>query len=66
MFNVKMDFSYESQWILDGHKTSSLIGSTLSGTASKNARIAFTCASLNGLEVFVADIIKFLLPTSFI
>ena len=52
-----MDFTRKARWVLDGHKTPNPIGSTHAGVASRDSiRIAFTCAALNGLDVFAADV----------
>ena len=56
MFDVKMDFTRKTRWVLDGHKILSPDGFTYSGIVSReSARITFTCATLNGLYVFAAD-----------
>ena len=52
-----MDFTRKARWVLDGHRTPDLIGSTFAGVVShESVRIAFTYAALNGLQVFAADI----------
>ena len=52
-----MDFSRKSRWVLDGHKTPDPVGSTHAGVASRDSvRIGFTCAALNGLDAWAADI----------
>jgi hypothetical protein len=52
-----MDFTGKARWVLDGHKTPNSIGSAHARAASRDSiRIAFTCAALNGLDVFAADI----------
>ena len=57
IFDVKMDFTRKARWVLDGHKTPSVEGSTYAGVVSRESvRIALTYASLNGLQVFAADI----------
>ena len=57
VFDVKMDFTRKARWVLDGHKTPSPSGSTYADVVSReSARIAFTHAALNGLDVFAADI----------
>jgi hypothetical protein len=57
VFDVKMDFTRKLRWVLDGHKTPDPIGSNYAGVVSRESvRIAFTYATLNGLEVFAADI----------
>ena len=57
VWDVKMDFTRNARWVLDGHKTPDPIGSTYAGVVSRESiRIAFTYAALNGLDVFAADI----------
>ena len=57
VFDVKMDFTRKARWVLDGHKTPSPIGSTYAGVVSRESvRIAFTCAALNDVDIFAADI----------
>jgi len=57
VFDVKMSFERKARWVLDGHKTPDIIGSTYAGVVSRESvRIAFTYAALNGLDVFAADI----------
>ena len=53
MYNVvKMDFTRKARWVLDGHKTPNMMGSTYAGVVSQESiLIAFTYAALNGLEV---------------
>ena len=57
VWDVKMDFTRKAKWVLDGHKTPDPIGSTFAGVVPRESvRIAFTNATLNGLQVFAADI----------
>ena len=57
VFDVNMDFTRKSRWVLDGHKTPDPIGSTYAGVvSSESVRINFTYAALNDLEIFAADI----------
>jgi hypothetical protein len=57
VFDVKMDFTRKARWVLDGHKTPDIVGSTYAGVVSRESvRIAFTYAALNGLKVCAADI----------
>ena len=50
-------FHKEDRWVLDGHKTPDPIGSTYAGVVSRESvHIALTCAALNGLNVFAANI----------
>ena len=59
IFTVKMDFTRKARWVLDGHKTPSVDGSTYAGVVSRESvRIMFTYAALNGLDVFAADILN--------
>ena len=52
-----MDFTRKARWVLDGHRTPDPIGSTSAGVVShESVRIAITYATLNGLQVFAADI----------
>eukprot|EP00957_Ditylum_brightwellii_P135660 10345167-Ditylum_brightwellii.AAC.1 len=52
-----MDFTRKARWVLDGHKTPDPAGSTYVGVVSRESvRIAFTCAALNSLDVWAADI----------
>lgn len=58
VFDVKMDLTRKSRWVLDGHLTE-LPGniSTYAGVVSRESvRIALTYAALNGLDVTAADI----------
>ena len=55
--DVKMDFTRKARWVLDGHKTPDLIGSTYTGVVSRESvRKALTYAALNDLDVFAANI----------
>ena len=64
VFDVKMNFTRKTRWVLDGHNTPDPIGSTYAGVVSRESvRIAFTYAALNGLDVFVADIRNAFLQT---
>jgi hypothetical protein len=57
VFDVKMDFIQEARWVLDGHLTPDVAGSTYAGVVSRESvRIALTYASLNGLQVGAGDI----------
>ena len=57
VFDVRMDFTRKSRWVLDEHKNPNPIGSTYTGVVSRESvRIAFTYAALNNLDVFAADI----------
>ena len=57
VWDVKMDFTRKARWVLDGHKTPDLDGSTFAGVVSRElVRIAFAYAALNGLDIFAADI----------
>ena len=57
VFDVKMDFTRKARWVLDGHKTPDIAGSTYAGVVSRESvRIAFTYAALNGLSIWAADI----------
>ena len=57
VFDIKMDFTRKARWVLDGHKTPSPASSACAGIVSRESmRIAFTCAALNRLDAFAADI----------
>jgi hypothetical protein len=57
VFDVKMDFTRKARWVLDGHRTPDVTGSTYAGVVSRESvQIALTYASLNGLQVCAADI----------
>ena len=57
VWDVKMDFTRKARWVLDGHKTLDPIESTYAGMVSRESvHIALTCATLNELDVFAADI----------
>ena len=52
-----MDFTCKARWVLDGHKTPDMEGSTYAGVVSRESIwIVFLYAALNGLDVFSADI----------
>ena len=54
MFDVKMDFTRKSRWVLDGRNTPHLEGSTYSGVASREIfRIALTYGALNDIDVLL-------------
>ena len=55
--DVKMDFTWKARWVLYGHKTPDPIGSMFAGVVSRESvRITFTYATLNGLDIRVANI----------
>jgi hypothetical protein len=57
IFDVKMDFTWKARFVANGAKTPDLTSSTFAGVVSKETvRIAFAYASLNGLNLFAADI----------
>ena len=57
VWDVKMDFTRKARWVLDGHKTPEPEGSTYASVVSRESvRIALTYATLNGIDVFAADI----------
>ena len=57
VFVAKMDFTRKARWVLNRHKTCSPAVSTYDVVVSReSARIAFTYAALNRLDVFAADI----------
>ena len=52
-----MDFTRQVIWVLDGNKTPDPVGSTCKGVVSReSARIFFTSAALNGVDVCAVDI----------
>ena len=52
-----MDFTRKARWVLNGHNTPDLIGSTYAGVVSRESvRIALSYAALNDLNVFAANI----------
>ena len=56
-FDVKMYFTRKARFVLDGHTTPNPIESTYPGVVShESVKIAFTYATLNGLNVFAGDI----------
>ena len=59
IFDVKMDFTRKAHFVLDGHKTPDPEGSTYAGAVSRElTRIAFTYAALNGIDIWMADILN--------
>ena len=57
MFDVKMNFTRKSKWVLDGHTPPDNIGSTYVGVVPRESvRISFTYVTLNCLDVFAGDI----------
>ena len=57
VFDVKMDFTRKARWVLDGHKMPKPTGLTYVGVVSRESvHIAFTYATLEGLDVCAADI----------
>ena len=50
---MKMDFTRNNRWLLDGYKTPDTIGSKHFGVVSRYSfRITFTYVVLNGINVF--------------
>jgi hypothetical protein len=57
IFDVKMDFTRKARWVLDGHKTPDIDGSSYAGVVSRESvRIALTYAALNEIDLMAADI----------
>ena len=57
VWDVKMDFTRKTWWVLDGHKTPEPEGSTYAGVVLRESiRIALSYAALNGIDIFAADI----------
>ena len=51
IFDINMDFTFKARWVLDGHRTPDVLGSTYAGVVSRESvRIALTYAALNGLK----------------
>ena len=57
VWDVKMNFTRKSRWVMDGYKTPDLVTSNYAGVVSRESfRIAFIYAALNNLIVVAADI----------
>ena len=57
IFDVKKDLTQTTRWVLDGHKTPEVDGSTYAGVVSRESvRIALTYETLKDLQVCAADI----------
>jgi hypothetical protein len=57
VWDIKMDFSRKSRWVLNGHKTPDPIGYMYARVVSRESiRIAFTYAALKAVDVCAADI----------
>ena len=57
IFDVKMDFARKARFVAGGHKTDPPSTLTYSSVVSRDSvRIAFLLATLNGLDILVADI----------
>jgi hypothetical protein len=57
VFDVRMTLERKARWVKDGHKTPEPDNSTYAGVVSRESvRIAFTYASLMGLDVCACDI----------
>ena len=57
VFDVRMTLERKARWVKDGHKTPQPENSTYAGVVSRESvRIAFTYASLMGLDVCACDI----------
>ena len=57
IFDVKMDFTRKTRWVLDGHRTADPDCSTYAGVVSRESvRMALTYAALNGIDILAADI----------
>jgi Reverse transcriptase (RNA-dependent DNA polymerase) len=57
IFDVKMSFELKARWVLDGHKTPNIEGSTYAGVCSRESvQIIMTYAALNKLPLMAADI----------
>ena len=57
VWEVKMHFTHKAQCVWDGHMTPDAEGSTYVSVVSRESiRIVFLYATLNGLDVFSADI----------
>ena len=54
-----MDFTRKARWVKDGHRTPDPTTSKYAAVGLRETvcvQIAFTCASLNGLNVFAVDV----------
>ena len=57
IFDVKMDFTPKTRWVLDGHRYANPVGFTYAGVVSRDSvRIALTYAALSGIDVLATDI----------
>eukprot|EP00957_Ditylum_brightwellii_P203676 15335744-Ditylum_brightwellii.AAC.1 len=57
IFDVKMDFTRKTRWVVDGCKNLDSVGSTYTGIVLREiVTIDFTYAALTGLDVWVTDI----------
>ena len=57
IYDIKMDFIRKARLAVEGCRTPNPVMSTYAGVVSReSARIAFTYAALNGLDVWVADV----------
>ena len=57
MWDVKMDFTHQARWVLDGHKTPEAEGPMHASVVSRESiRIVFLYAALNGRDISSADI----------
>ena len=57
IFDVKMEFTQKSRWVLDGHRYADPVGSSYAGVVSRDSvRIALTYYALNISDVLAADI----------
>ena len=67
IFDIKMDFTRKTRWVLHDHKTPSPECSTHARVVSrKSVRITLTYGALNDVDIFAGDIISAYLqaPTS--
>ena len=57
IFDVKMDFTRKSRWILDGYQSADPVVSTYAGLVSRDSvHIALIYAGLNDIDVLATDI----------
>ena len=57
IFDVKMDFTWKSWWVKDGHLTKEPVESNFAGVVSRESEwIAFVYVALNALEICATDV----------
>ena len=57
IWDVKIDFTRKARWVMDGHRKADPLETNYAGVVSRDSvRIAFTLATMNGLDICTADI----------